>query len=56
MGGRGTLLGTFLGALFIGVLGNGLTLLNVQDYVQMIVRGVVIAGAVGLDAFVQKRS
>lgn len=56
MGGRGTILGTFLGALFIGVLGNGLTLLNVQDYVQMIVRGVVIAGAVGLDAFVQKRS
>jgi ribose transport system permease protein len=56
MGGRGTLLGTFLGALFIGILGNGLTLLNVQDYVQMIVRGIVIAGAVGLDGFVQKRS
>lgn len=55
MGGRGTLLGTFLGALFIGVLGNGLTLLNVQDYVQMIVRGIVIAGAVGLDAFFQER-
>jgi ribose/xylose/arabinose/galactoside ABC-type transport system permease subunit len=45
-----------LGALFIAILGNGLTLLNVQSYWQEIVRGAVIASAVMLDGYVARRS
>jgi ribose transport system permease protein len=48
-GGRGTIVGTFLGAMLIGVLRNGLNLLNVNSYVQMVVLGVVILLAVLLD-------
>lgn len=48
-GGRGSIVGTFLGAMLIGVLRNGLNLLNVNSYVQMVVLGVVILLAVMLD-------
>jgi ribose transport system permease protein len=48
-GGRGTFLGTLAGALIIGVLGNGMTLMNVPSFYQLIVQGVVILVAVGLD-------
>lgn len=48
-GGRGSIVGTFLGAMLIGVLRNGLNLLNVGSYVQMVVLGVVILLAVLLD-------
>jgi ribose transport system permease protein len=48
-GGRGTIIGTFLGAMLIGILRNGLNLLNVGSYVQMVVLGVVILLAVLLD-------
>jgi ribose transport system permease protein len=55
-GGRGRLLGTFVGALLIGVLGNGLVLMNVSDYWQRILTGAVIVGAVILDRLVRGRS
>ena len=48
-GGRGSIAGTFIGAMLIGVLRNGLNLLNVGSYVQMVVLGVVILLAVMLD-------
>lgn len=48
-GGIGTIPGTIVGALIIGVMNNGLTLLNVQAYTQLIVKGVIIVGAVVLD-------
>jgi ribose/xylose/arabinose/galactoside ABC-type transport system permease subunit len=48
-GGRGTVAGTFLGSLLIGVLRNGLNLLNVGSYIQQIVVGVVILLAVLVD-------
>jgi inositol transport system permease protein len=48
-GGRGTVIGTILGALIIGVLNNGLDLLNVSSYYQQVIKGLIIIGAVLLD-------
>jgi len=49
MGGRGSVIGTFFGALLIGVLNNVMNLLNIESYTQQIVLGVVILLAVVLD-------
>ncbi len=49
MGGMGSVLGTFFGAIIIGVLNNGLLLLGVSTYHQWIIKGVVILLAVLLD-------
>ena len=48
-GGVGGIGGTLLGALLMGVINNGLDLLNVSSYYQQIVKGVIIVGAVALD-------
>jgi len=48
-GGRGSAIGVMLGALFLGLLGNALNLLNVSSYVQQIVIGGAIIVAVALD-------
>jgi erythritol transport system permease protein len=55
MGGRGTVTGTLIGAFVIGVLADGLVLIGVSEFWQMIVKGLVIVLAVILDQF-QKRS
>ena len=48
-GGRGSISGTVLGAIIIGVLNNGLVLLNVSPFWQQVVKGVVILLAVIID-------
>jgi ribose transport system permease protein len=48
-GGRGSILGTVLGCLIIGVLNNGLFLLNVSPFWQQVVKGFVILAAVAAD-------
>jgi ribose transport system permease protein len=48
-GGRGSILGTVLGCLIIGVLNNGLSLLNVSPFWQQVVKGFVILAAVAID-------
>lgn len=45
-GGIGKVKGTFVGIIFLGVLLNGMTLMNVNEYAQYIVRGGLILGAV----------
>lgn len=54
-GGSGTIFGTLLGVLFIGVLSNGMVLLGVSPFMQLVVRGFVILAAVWF-GFVQSRS
>ncbi len=49
MGGVGTITGTVVGALIIGVMNNGLDMLNVSSYWQQIVKGAIIVLAVLLD-------
>ncbi len=48
-GGRGTIIGTFIGSMLIAVLKNGLNLLDVGSYVQQVIVGVVILLAVLVD-------
>lgn len=55
-GGIGFISGTIIGALIIGVLNNGLTLIGVSPYLQQIIKGIIIVGAVVLDAYRNKRS
>ncbi len=54
-GGEGTVIGTLLGALLLGVIANGLVLLNVSMYWQTIVAGVIIIAVCGLDALTHVR-
>ena len=49
LGGEGTIMGALIGALIMGVLRNGLNLLNVSSFFQQVVIGVVIIGAVLVD-------
>lgn len=55
-GGRGSILGTVLGALIFGVIISGFTFLKLDAYYQEMVKGVIIVGAVVLDQFRQKRA
>jgi ribose transport system permease protein len=48
-GGRGTVIGTLIGAFIIGVINNGMNLLLVNPYAQKVILGMVILGAVMLD-------
>ena len=50
-GGRGSILGTLVGAFVIGVLADGLVNLGVSDFWQIVIKGVVIVSAVAIDQF-----
>ncbi|GAA3838701.1 MULTISPECIES: ABC transporter permease [Amycolatopsis] len=55
-GGRGSMLGTLLGVVFITVIGNGLVLLGVDSFLQNVVRGVIIVVAVLVNVIITKRA
>lgn len=54
LGGQGTVIGAFIGAIIVGVLNNGLNLLGVQSFWQTVSLGVVLVLAVGLDAVLRR--
>ncbi|MFB8208787.1 MULTISPECIES: ABC transporter permease [unclassified Streptomyces] len=54
-GGRGTVLGTFVGVLIVGVFRNGLQLLGVSSVYQTLVTGVLVILAVTIDQFSRKK-
>jgi len=55
-GGKGTIRGTLIGVLFLGVIVNGMTLLNVSEYWQYVVRGALIIGAVLMNHALDRHS
>ena len=55
-GGRGSILGTVIGALIFGVIISGFTFLRLDAYYQEMVKGAIIVGAVVLDQWRQRRS
>ncbi len=48
-GGRGTILGTLIGAFVIGFLADGLVMMGVSEFWQMVIKGIVIIVAVIID-------
>jgi ribose/xylose/arabinose/galactoside ABC-type transport system permease subunit len=54
-GGVGTILGTVIGSILIGVLNNGLVLMNVNPYVQQITIGLILVAVVAFDQFAKSR-
>jgi D-xylose transport system permease protein len=56
MGGRGTVFGAVLGALILSSLDNGMSLLNVENWAQYVVKGGVLVAAVGVDMFGRRKS
>ena len=56
MGGRGTIFGACLGALIMASLDNGMSLMNVRDFMQDIIKGAILVAAVGLDMMGRKKS
>ena len=56
MGGRGTVFGAVLGALILASLDNGMSLLNVENWAQYVVKGGVLVAAVGFDMYGRSKS
>lgn len=54
-GGEGTVLGAFLGVIFVALVNNAMTMLAVSIYWQMVVTGIVLTVAVALDMLVRRR-
>jgi inositol transport system permease protein len=55
-GGRGSMIGTVLGAMVFGVIQSGFTYVKLDAFYQLMAMGAVIVGAVVLDQWRQKRA
>jgi ribose transport system permease protein len=55
MGGKGSIFGTILGAIILGAMRNGLTLLNVQAFYQLLATGIIIILAMLVDRLARGR-
>ncbi len=55
MGGRGSIMGTLIGCVILGTLRNGLTLLNVQAFYQLLATGIIIIVAMLIDKMASKK-
>jgi ribose transport system permease protein len=55
LGGRGSIIGSVLGALLLVVIDNGLNLINASVYIYDVVKGVILIAAVAVDALILRR-
>jgi len=55
MGGKGSVIGTILGAVILGTMRNGLTLMNVQSFYQLLATGLIILAAMLIDRVTRGR-
>jgi ribose transport system permease protein len=55
MGGKGSVIGTILGAIILGAMRNGLTLMNVQAFYQLLATGLIILVAMMIDRLTRGR-
>jgi fructose transport system permease protein len=55
-GGRGTIIGTLIGAVIVGVFRNGLTLIGVEVIYQYLVTGILVILAVSVDQLTHRKS
>lgn len=55
MGGKGSVIGTILGAVILGAMRNGLTLMNVQAFYQLLATGLIILVAMMIDRVTRGR-
>lgn len=55
MGGKGSVVGTILGAIILGAMRNGLTLMNVQSFYQLLATGLIILAAMLIDRMTRGR-
>jgi ribose/xylose/arabinose/galactoside ABC-type transport system permease subunit len=56
VGGEGKVWGVVVGVLLLGVLGNGMQLINMGTYLQYVIRGAVLLGAVGFDIYQKEKA
>lgn len=56
MGGTGTILGVVLGAMFLGIVNNALTVINLSPFYQMAIQGFVILVAIVANTLVDRRN
>ena len=54
-GGEGSILGVVIGVLLLSTLQNGMVLMDISEFWQKVVKGIVLILAVSLDRIVQKR-
>ncbi len=54
-GGRGSVIGTLIGALIVGVIRNGLQLIGVASIYQVLITGILVIVAVAVDQFSRRR-
>jgi rhamnose transport system permease protein len=56
LGGTGTILGVVLGSLFMGIVNNALTVVNLSPFYQMAIQGFVILAAIIANRLVERRN
>jgi fructose transport system permease protein len=54
-GGRGSVIGTLIGALIVGIVRNGLQLMGVRSIYQVLITGILVILAVAVDQLARRR-